>query len=120
MLFGLAFFHAVVVARKRFGTLGWSVPYEFTDGDLAISVRQMRHLLDTYDEIPYKAIVSLIGDVNYGGRVTDDWDRRTLLCVLRDFCSEKIHTDNYKLVPQFPAYYIPAFEKLQEYHTFIK
>ena len=110
----------MVVARLRYGTLGWSTPYEFTDSDLAVSVRQLRQLLDTYDTIPYRAIQGLIGEVNYGGRVTDEWDRRALLCILQDFCAERIHNDAYRVVPHSPAYCIPAYEKLQEYQNYVR
>lgn len=110
----------MVVARRRYGTLGWSTPYEFTDSDLAVSVRQLRHLLDTYDTIPYRVILGLIGEVNYGGRVTDDWDRRTLLCVLQDFCAEKVHSDTYRVVANSPVYLVPSFEKLQDYQNYVR
>jgi dynein heavy chain len=120
LLFGLAFFHAVIVARRRYGTLGWSTPYEFTDSDLTVSVRLLRHLLDTYDAIPYRAILGLIGEVNYGGRVTDDWDRRALLCVLQDFCAEKVHSDAYRVVPNSSIYCIPSFEKLIDYQNYVR
>jgi len=120
LLFGLAFFHSIVVARRRYGTLGWSAPYEFTDSDLTVSVRQLRHLLDTYDTIPYRAIIGIIGEVNYGGRVTDDWDRRTLLCLLQDFCAEKVHSDAHRVVNNLSTYSIPSFEKLQEYQNYVR
>jgi dynein heavy chain len=37
LLFGLSYFHSVVIGRCQYGQLGWSVPYEFSGVDLAVS-----------------------------------------------------------------------------------
>lgn len=41
--------------------------------------------MGTYDFIPYKALHYMIGECNYGGRVTDDRDRRILHALIKDF-----------------------------------
>ena len=97
LTYALCFFHAVMQERRSFGPLGWNIPYEFTAGDMTISVRQTKMMLDEYEQDQFKSLNYLIGECNYGGRVTDDKDRRYLLCALADFYQAGIFDDGYKL-----------------------
>ncbi|KAE8911583.1 Dynein heavy chain 7, axonemal [Phytophthora fragariae] len=110
LLFGLCFFHAVVRERTKFGPLGWNISYVFSSSDLAISKDQLKISLDDLqpdDPIPYAALAYLAGECNYGGRVTDDKDRRCLITILSDFYTRDILSDSYTFSPS-GLYYAPS------------
>lgn len=74
--------------------------------------------INEFDEIPFEAITYLTGECNYGGRVTDDWDRRTLNTILSIFCCPSVVEDPYySFCDISPKYGIPY---RNNYRDFIK
>lgn len=122
MLFGLCFFHAAVRERRKFGPLGWNISYVFSAPDLRISMDQLRIFLDELhdgDKIPYAALAYLAGECNYGGRVTDDKDRRCIMNILADFYNPNILDDSYRFSPS-GTYYAPENGTLENFADFVR
>ncbi|CAD2214810.1 hypothetical protein AGDE_00451 [Angomonas deanei] len=89
LVFTLAFFHAVVQERRKYGKIGWNVIYDFNETDFTVSMQ----LLDTYltkayvnkDPVPWETLRYLVGEAMYGGRVSDSMDRRVVTTYLEEY-----------------------------------
>jgi dynein heavy chain len=98
LVVGLAFFHAVVQERRKYGPLGWNIRYEFNTSDILCAKDVLKMFVQRFDEMPWNALTYITGHVNYGGRVTDDQDRRCLMCILETYYKGEVvvKDDNYR------------------------
>uniref|UniRef100_H3BAL0 Dynein axonemal heavy chain 10 n=1 Tax=Latimeria chalumnae TaxID=7897 RepID=H3BAL0_LATCH len=95
LVYVLAFFHAVVQERRKYGKIGWNVPYDFNESDFQVCME----ILNTYltkafnqddDKIPWGSLKYLIGEVMYGGRAIDSFDRRILTTYMDEYLGDFI------------------------------
>ena len=117
LLFALCYFHSAVVCRKRFGDHGWSKPYAFSTSDLLISSQILSNYLDpNSSNIPWEDLRYILGEVMYGGHVTDQWDSRTLKALL-----QTILNDEFLLTGKLaPGLVCPPSGAYQQYALFIE
>jgi dynein heavy chain len=96
LLFSLAFFHATILERRKFGAIGWNIPYEWMNSDFETCFKQLIIYLEEQPQVPYVTLRFLIAEINYGGRVTDDKDVRLITCLLGKYFSSDVMDDKYK------------------------
>jgi dynein heavy chain, axonemal len=95
LLFSLAFFHAVILERRKYGAIGWNIPYEWMNSDFETSQLQLMMYLDEQPVVPYKTLNYLIAEINYGGRVTDDKDVRLITALLLSYLNPQVMQGRY-------------------------
>ncbi|XP_038214645.1 dynein heavy chain 2, axonemal [Zerene cesonia] len=119
LLFCVSFFHCTLIARKRFRQLGYNAVYSFNDSDFDVSDNLLANYLEEYEEVPWDALRYLFAIINYGGHITDDWDKRVLIAYINQFfCEEALETPFYRL-SSIPAYHIPRDGSLESYRDFL-
>merc|ERR1712139_531646 len=93
LLYVQAFLHSIVQERRKFGPIGWCIPYEFNTSDLDASLLFLeKHLSTTImvgAQLSWNTIQYMVAEVQYGGRITDDLDRELFVTyAAKWFCDE--------------------------------
>ncbi|XP_065362456.1 dynein heavy chain, cytoplasmic-like [Calliphora vicina] len=107
LYFLLAWFHAIVQERLRYVPLGWTKKYEFNESDLRVACDTLDTWIDTTamgrtnlppEKVPWDALVTLLSQSIYGGRIDNDFDQRLLASFLKKLFTARSFEAEFALV----------------------
>jgi dynein heavy chain len=127
LLFALCFTHSVVQERRKFGPLGWCVPYEFNDGDLNATIMFLEKHLE-FSTLSWPTLQYMAGEVQYGGRITDDMDRRLFLAYTEAWICQNTLSGSFSFnpdnlinkIPKNFVYKIPNYIESEDFMAYIQ
>ncbi|XP_066262861.1 dynein heavy chain, cytoplasmic isoform X1 [Euwallacea similis] len=107
LYFLLAWFHAIVQERLRYCPLGWAKYYEFSESDLRVACDTLDTWIDTTamgrtnlppEKVPWDALVTLLSQSIYGGKIDNLFDQRLLQSFLHKLFTSKSFEGDFALV----------------------
>lgn len=124
-IFGLCWFHTLLLERKKFKSLGWNNAYPFNDSDFQVCADTLANEMGRHKDgqpipgynrkapVPWQAIQYLVSIANYGGRVTDNRDGRVIEVYSNEIFSEElIQAEKWRPGTEMdPKYQYPADEQ---------
>eukprot|EP00741_Cyanophora_paradoxa_P017811 tig00021017_g17202.t1 len=118
MLYTTCFLHSVVQERRKFGPLGWNIPYEFNQSDLSACVSFIKNHLFMCEAkklpISWTTVRYMVSEIQYGGRITDDFDRRLFNTYAETYLNPRIFDPNFVF---YPGYRIPNSTDIAKYRA---
>jgi dynein heavy chain len=125
LLFVMCFLHSVVQERRKFGPLGWNIPYEYNLGDITASLQFLeKHLYS--GPISWSTVQYMVSEIQYGGKITDDFDRRLFNTYAALWLQNGINNESFRFNPdtmigELPdnfLYNVPLHQEQKDYFSY--
>merc|ERR1711959_459078 len=125
LLFGLCFLHSIVQERRKFGSLGWCIPYEYNTSDLSACINFLeKHLYN--GALSWPTLQYMVSEAQYGGKITDDMDKRLFKTYALNWLCPRLLDNSFTYNPDAPIvpipdnfeYTCPDFPDLSKYKSF--
>jgi dynein heavy chain, axonemal len=127
LVYAFCFLHSVVQERRKFGALGWCIPYEYNNSDLGAGLGFLeKHLFA--GAISWPTVQYMVSEVVYGGKITDNLDRRLMNSYCEQWIGPPTLTPSFKFNPDAPVakipgdfmYTIPSGHDLTDFMGFVR
>ena len=110
LVFALSFIHSLVIERRKYGPLGFCVPYDFNDSDLEASIlfveKQFQRESDLPEKKPpheminFKTLTNVVSSILYGGRIFDLKDESLFKTIVSSYLEDPAFKQpNYSFYP---------------------
>jgi len=129
LVYAVCWTHSIVQERRKFGPLGWCVPYEYNNSDLEASLMFVEKYLNTLmngpvansPNLPIKwdVVNYMICQVQYGGRITDDLDRELFDVYGNQYLNDKLFGDHTLADTPAFKYKVPPGVEVQKHRDYI-
>ncbi|CEO98004.1 hypothetical protein PBRA_006118 [Plasmodiophora brassicae] len=111
LVFAICFLHSAVQERRKFGPVGWNIPYEFNQSDLEASLTFVEKHMFGAAQIDWTTVRYMVCEVQYGGRVTDNFDRILFNSYGNEWLSAACFDDDFAFAaPGHFVYRVPRVE----------
>ena len=122
LLFVMCYLHSITQERRKFGPIGWNIPYEFNQSDLSACVQFLQNHVMEMDSKKAAAptwatIRYMVSDIQYGGRITDDFDQLLMGTYSERCFHQGILEQNVEL---FQGYDVPDTDKIEDFRKAIE
>ena len=122
LLFVMCYMHSIVQERRKFGPIGWNVPYEFNQSDLSACVQFLQNHLTEMDakklaSPTWPTVTYMVSSIQYGGRITDGFDELLMDTYAGKYFNQGALEKDKTL---FPGYDVPDGKTVEDFRAAIE